>query len=140
MRAYSYLFGIVCLNAAVVSLALAGVFTSSIPAAFSTTDILNMFAISVFDISLAVGGGALLGIVTAMFKTYTFAAGAVALWVVMILFKPVQLLITGFPILLNNFIYSVAPSLSWIGTIITVFVTMSVFVLFLEVMSGKQII
>jgi hypothetical protein len=139
MKAYSYLFAIICLNLAAFSLVMTNTFRVANIYQFSIDDVQSMFALSEFDISVAIGGGAIIGIIVALLKTYTFAAGALVLWVITIIIKPIRLLLTGFPTMITNILLTTVPELTWFTWIITTFLTMAFFILFIELLSGKQI-
>jgi hypothetical protein len=133
MKASSLLYAMIFLNLAAFSVHLSGVFPVTRELWVNPTDITNAFSLTVFAVVGA--GGAVIGILGAIFKTYTFAASAILLWVIGIVLPIVQWFIGGLPIMMAAIL---PPELAWFSVIVGAVFAMTFFMFILEIAAGRQ--
>ena len=134
MKATSIMIAIFCLNLAAYSVHLMGIFPVTKELWINPTDITNQFTLTLF--AVVGGGGIIVGILAAIFKTYTFAAGAILLWVVSIFLPIVQWIVGGFPIMMA----AVLPAeLAWFTVVAGAFIAVSFFFFLAEIAAGRQL-
>jgi len=100
------------------------------------TNILNLFSLDVFTAITGIVGGVTIGILAIMTRSYALSTGVLLLWIVGIMFKPVQDIFAGIPYLLE----AVLPSQVWFFS--QVFVAFSALILFMfivEIIAGREI-
>lgn len=134
MRAFSLMFGYICINLAASFWALSGAIPAAQQLYVSPTDITNTFTLTLF-FSVGVTGG-LMAIIGIMTRQYVFATGALLIWIIGILLPIVQWVILGLPFVLS----AILPSeLSWISGIIGAFFAVTLFMFMAELAAGRQV-
>ena len=134
MRAYSLLLFYICFNLAI------GIFvvTEIIPVGawmqHSEADISAQFNLTVF--TAAAGGATLGGIVAIITKQYLFATGIILIWVIGVLYTPVNWLLIGFPLMLAALLPA---ELSAVASAFSILSTIVFFVFFAEILGGRQV-
>lgn len=136
MKAYALVFGYLCVNAAIWVLNMAGILPVYGAAQANPTTIADWFDFTVFAAVVGTVGGVVIGILALMTKSYALSTGVLLLWVVGVLFKPIQDIFVGLPYLLN----AILPSQVWFVTqAFVAFSALILFVFFVEIIAGRPI-
>lgn len=123
-----------CLNLAAWSLNMAGVFPITRDLWLNPTDITNQFSLTMFAV-LGVGG-TIIGILGAIFRQYTYAAGAILIWVIGIILPIAQWLLGGLPIMMAALL---PEAVAWFGYVVAAFFAAAFFMFILEIAGGRQL-
>jgi hypothetical protein len=138
LKAYSLIFGYLCINAAIWTLKLANILPDfGIEAPMDPSNILTMFSLNTFTAITGVVGGAVIGILTLMTRSYALGTGVLMLWIVGVIFKPIQDIFVGLPFLLQAFL---PPSVWFLSQPIVAFGGLVLFFFIVEVIAGREII
>jgi hypothetical protein len=134
MKVSSLMYAVIFLNLAAFSIHISGVFPVTRELWVNPTDITNTFNLTVFAVLGA--GGAVIGVLGALFHTYTFAAGAILLWVIGIIMPIAQWFIGGLPIMMAALLPA---ELAWFSVVVGAVFAMSFFLFIVEIAAGRQI-
>lgn len=134
MKVYGLMFALICLNLAAWSLNISGLFPVSRDLWINPIDITNQFSLVMFAI-LGVGG-TIIGILGAIFRQYTFAAGAILIWVIGIILPIAQWLLGGLPIMMSAFLPT---EIAWFSLVVGAFYAIAFFMFILEIAGGRPI-
>lgn len=101
------------------------------------TNIASMFNFSVFTAVTGIVGGATIGILALVTRSYALGSGVLVLWIVGIVFKPLQDIFIGLP----NLVKALLPTqIWWISEIVIAFSALAIFAFFVEIITGKDIL
>jgi hypothetical protein len=134
MKAYTLIFGFICINFASFALNASGVVPVSRELYVNPTDVSNTFSLTIFA---ALGaGGAVLGLIGLITRQFYMAAGALVIWVIGIMLPIVQWVFVGLPIMLTALVPS---ELSWLTGMIGAFFAISLFMFMAELAAGRPV-
>lgn len=135
--AMALVFGYFCINAAIWSVSMLGILPLYARDPITTPDeISTWFALDVFTLATGVVGGTAIGILAFITKAYTWSTGVLICWIVGLLLRPLQAIFIGLPKLIEGI---VPPEISWVTSIISGFAAFILFILFVEIIGGKDI-
>lgn len=141
MKAFTLVIAYMCINAGIWTLnmlALLGVLpnlTNTQPIV-DPTNMASMFNFNVFTAVTGLVGGATIGILAMVTRSYALGSGVLILWIVGIIFKPIQDIFIGLP----NLISALLPSEIWfVSEIVVAFSALVMFAFFVEIITGKDI-
>lgn len=141
MKAFTLIIAYLCINLGIWTLTMLsnlGVMPHfmNTQAIVDPTNIQNMFSFSVFSAVTGVVGGATIGILAMVTRSYALGGGVLVLWIVGILFKPIQDIFIGLP----NLVRAILPSEIWfVSEIVVAFSALVLFAFFVELITGKDI-
>lgn len=134
MKVYSLMLFIICLNISAFILNSAQVLPVNRPLTWGITDLTATFSLTVFA-GLGIGG-ALIGVVGLITRTYVYAAGAILIWILGILLPIASWFLNGVPMMLTMLLPS---ELSYISSAITAVFMFIFFIFIVEIMTQRQI-
>lgn len=136
MKAYSLIFGYFCINMAIWTLNMAGLIPAYAEATISPTGVQALFDLNVFTAITGVVGGVTIGILSMLTRNSALGTGVLLLWIVGILFKPIQDLFVGLPLLINTILPT---EISFISQVVVAFSAISLFVFIVGILAGREI-
>ncbi len=141
MKAFTLIIAYFCVNAGIWTInmiSLLGVLpniTNQQPIV-DPTNIANMFSFNVFSAVTGIVGGITIGILAMVTRSYLLSGGVLVLWVVGVIFKPIQDIFVGLP----NLIMALLPPEIWfVSEIFVAFSAIVIFAFFAELLTGKDI-
>lgn len=141
LKAYALIFAFMAVNLAIFTancLSTAGVLPSfGQEPIVDPNNFLNMFNLNVFTVLTGVVGGAVIGVLAMLTRSYALSGGVLILWIVGIVFKPIQDIFIGLPLLVK----ALLPSSIWfLSEIIVAFCALTLFVFIVEIIAGREIL
>lgn len=140
MKAWSLVFGYFVINLAIWTLNLTGLFAVGSEPIVSPSNMNSLFSLDVFTgVAGAVGGGIIM-ILGLMTRNAALSTGALLLWIVAIILRPLQDIVLGLPKLMSMIFAAFGPTINYIFT--SVFVALSGLMLFIfvvEILAGREI-
>lgn len=138
-KAWSFVFGYFCINAAIWTLATLSILTLTRAPVHDPTAIQNLFSLDIFTAITGVVGGAVIGILALMTRSYALSTGVLLLWIVGIILTPVRDIFVGLPVLLNA-IFADAPVVGTVvSQVIVAFGALMLFIFIVEILAGRDI-
>jgi len=102
----------------------------------SPSGLASIFSLDTFSIVATFLGGGLIGLAAVLTRQYTYAAGAILIWVLGIMFKITKGIFIGFPEFLGNLLPS---ELSYLKYIVVAFSAFIFFIFMIEIATQRQI-
>lgn len=139
MKAYSLLLFYVCFNLACAALMVTDLVPVGAWGQHTEGEVASEFQLIKFDIVSvsAIGAGiTVAGILGYFTKAYGLTLGLLLIWVVGVVFAPVQWLFLGLPVMLDALL---PPSVQIISSIFVVLFTIVFFMFFVEILGGRQV-
>lgn len=141
MKAFTLIIAYLCINAGIWTvnlISLAGVLpniTNQQPTV-DPTNIANMFNFNMFSAVTGVVGGVTIGILAMVTRNTAIGGGVLVLWVIGVLFKPIQDIFIGLP----NLVTALLPSELWfVAEIVVGFSALILFAFFVELITGHGV-
>jgi len=135
MKAWSLIFGYFCINLGIWSLNLTGLFPVH-EAVIDPTNISSLFALDLFSALAGVVGCAVIGIMALITRSYALSGGVLLVWIVGVLFKPIQTIFVGLPYLINMVL---PPPVQFFSQAFVALAAVMLFILIVEILAGREI-
>jgi len=100
----------------------------------SPFDVSNQFSLAVFGIT-AIGGG-ILGLIGLLTRQYTFASGAILIWVIGLMLPVTQWFLAGVPMILGVLLPT---EISYLTYVVSAFFAFILFMFMAEIATQRQI-
>lgn len=138
-KAFSLILGYFCINAAIWTLNMLAILPIYREATMDPSNILSLFSLDVFTAITGAVGGVVITILALMTRSYALSTGVLLLWIVGIMFKPIQDVFVGLPYLLEQ-IFAEAPYVGLvISQVIVAFAAVLLFTFIVEILAGRDI-
>jgi len=100
------------------------------------SNLANLFSLNTFTAITGIVGGAVIGILAIITRSYMLSTGVLLLWIIGVLFKPIQDIFIGLPYLVE----AVLPSSVWfISQVFVAFSALILFMFFVEIVAQREI-
>jgi len=100
------------------------------------SNLANLFSLNTFTAITGIVGGAVIGILAIITRSYMLSTGVLLLWIIGVLFKPIQDIFIGLPYLVE----AVLPSSVWfISQVFVGFSALILFMFFVEIVAQREI-
>lgn len=138
-KAWSFVFGYFCVNSAIWTLATLSLLTLTRAPVHDPTAIQGLFSLDIFTAITGVIGGAVIGILALMTRSYALSTGVLLLWIVGVVLTPVREIFIGLPILLNAIFADIPAVGVVVSQVIVAFGALLLFVFIVEILAGREI-
>lgn len=138
-KAWGFVFGYFCINAAIWTLSALSIFTLTRAPVVDPNAIGNLFSLDIFTVITGAVGGAVIGILALMTKSYALSTGVLLLWIVGIILTPIRDVFVGLPVLLNTLLADIPAVASVISQVIVAFGALMLFIFVVEILAGREI-
>lgn len=138
MKNYAFLvFGYLCVNAAIWTLNMAALLPAYREPIMDPSSMATLFSLDVFAAVTGIVGGAVIGILALMTKSYALSGGVLILWIIGVLFRPIQDIFVGLPYLLEAVL---PPGIAWFSQVVVGFSAVILFLFIVGIIAGRDIL